>query len=61
MGLNGPTHMYPVMQLPAKKEKQIENQVVNSKEVDVEVEVEIVQPLKRLFLFASKEAHIGHH
>ena len=47
------------MQLPAKKEKRIEKQVVNGQEVDVEVEVEIVQPLKRLFLFHGKETSVG--
>ena len=46
------------MQLPAKMEKRIEKQVVDAsgKEMDVEVEVKIVQPLKRLFLFAGKRA-----
>jgi len=44
---------YPVMMPPAKKEKRIERHIVEGKEVDVEVEV--IQPLKRLFLFPGKE------
>jgi hypothetical protein len=43
------------MQLPPKMETRIEKQVVDGQIVDVEVEVEVVQPLKRLFLFAGKE------
>ena len=42
------------MQL-TKKEKRIERRVVDGVEQDVEVEVEIVAPLKRLFLFPDKE------
>jgi hypothetical protein len=41
------------------KEKHIERRVVDGQEVDVEVEVEVVQPLKRLFLFAGKETSVG--
>ncbi|KAG2336281.1 hypothetical protein BDR05DRAFT_1015112 [Suillus weaverae] len=46
---------YPVMMPPAKKEKRIEHRMVDSKVEEVEVEVEVVQPLKRLFLFPGKE------
>jgi hypothetical protein len=42
---------YPVMMPPARKEKRIEHQIVDGKVEEVEVEVEVVQPLKRLFLF----------
>jgi hypothetical protein len=42
---------YPVMMPPARKEKRIEHQIVDGKVKEVEVEVEVVQPLKRLFLF----------
>ncbi|KIK95158.1 hypothetical protein PAXRUDRAFT_827273 [Paxillus rubicundulus Ve08.2h10] len=47
---------YPVMMLPPKKEKRIETRIVDGKAKEVEVEVEIVQPLKRLFLFHGKES-----
>jgi hypothetical protein len=43
------------MMPPPKKEKRIETHVVDGKLEEVEVEVEIVQPLKRLFLFHGKE------
>jgi hypothetical protein len=46
------------MQLPPKTEKRIETQVIDGKTVDVEVEIEIVQPLKRLFLFPGKETSL---
>jgi len=46
------------MQLPPKKEKRVEKQVVDGLVVDVEVEVEIVQPMKRLFLFPGRETPI---
>ncbi|KAH9949843.1 hypothetical protein B0H21DRAFT_70272 [Amylocystis lapponica] len=49
------TMTYPIMQLPPKKEKRIERRIVDGEERDVEVEVEIVKPLKRLFLFPDKE------
>lgn len=45
---------YPVMQLPPRKEKRLERQIVDGVEVDVEVEVEVVQPFKRLFLFPGR-------
>jgi hypothetical protein len=51
---------YPIMQLPPKKEKRIEMQVVNGVEKEVEVEVEIIPPRKRLFLFAEKEVSPSH-
>ncbi|KIJ17772.1 hypothetical protein PAXINDRAFT_9714 [Paxillus involutus ATCC 200175] len=47
---------YPVMMPPPKKEKRIETRIVDGKVKEVEVEVEIVQPLKRLFLFHGKES-----
>ena len=43
---------YPVMQLPPKKVKQMQKQVVDGKEYDVEVEVEVVEERKCLFKFA---------
>lgn len=41
------------MPFPHKKEKRTEISIINGKEVRVEYEVEVQQPLKRLFLFAS--------
>jgi hypothetical protein len=49
---------YPVMPPIPKKEKRIQRQVVDGEEQEVEVEVEITQPLKRLFLFSGKEASL---
>ncbi|EGN98340.1 hypothetical protein SERLA73DRAFT_161157 [Serpula lacrymans var. lacrymans S7.3] len=46
---------YPVMMPPPKKEKRIEKRVVDGEEKDIEVEIEIHQPLKRLFLFPDKD------
>ncbi|KAF8442960.1 hypothetical protein L210DRAFT_960769 [Boletus edulis BED1] len=46
---------YPIMMLPPKKEKRIETRIVDGYLKEVEVEVEVVQPLKRLFLFHGKE------
>lgn len=46
---------YPVMMPPPKKEKRIETRIVDGNLKEVEVEVEVVQPLKRLFLFHGKE------
>ncbi|KAG2037835.1 hypothetical protein BDR03DRAFT_1091640 [Suillus americanus] len=46
---------YPVMMPPAKREKRIEHHMVDGEVKEVEVEVEVVQPLKRLFLFPGKE------
>ncbi|PFH53985.1 hypothetical protein AMATHDRAFT_45019 [Amanita thiersii Skay4041] len=43
---------YPIMQLPPKKETRKEKQLVDGVEVEVEVDVIVEQPLKRLFLFA---------
>ncbi|KAI0731931.1 hypothetical protein C8Q72DRAFT_775253 [Fomitopsis betulina] len=48
------TMTFPILQIP-KKEKRIERRVVEGKEQDVEVEVEVHQPLKRLFLFPGKD------
>ncbi|KAG0701394.1 hypothetical protein DFH29DRAFT_1000250 [Suillus ampliporus] len=50
---------YPVMMPPAKKEKRIERRMVDGVVREVEVEVEVVQPLKRLFLFPGKETAPG--
>jgi len=46
---------YPVMMPPPKKEKRVERRIVDGHLEEVEIEVEIVQPLKRLFLFNGKE------
>jgi hypothetical protein len=43
------------MMPPAKKERRVEQHIVDGKVEEVEVEVEVVQPLKRLFLFPGKE------
>jgi hypothetical protein len=40
--------LYDLMPLPTKREKRIEKQVVDGVEVEVEVEFEVMQPLKRL-------------
>ncbi|KAH9841460.1 uncharacterized protein C8Q71DRAFT_330608 [Rhodofomes roseus] len=48
------TMTYPILQIP-KKEKRIERKIVDGREQDVEVEVEVHQPLKRLFLFPGKD------
>jgi hypothetical protein len=47
------------MMPPAKKEKRIEHRMVDGEVKEVEVEVDVVQPLKRLFLFADKETTSG--
>lgn len=49
---------YPVMHPAVKKEKRIQTQVVNGVEQQVEVEVEVSQPFKRLFLFSDKDASV---
>ncbi|KZT11936.1 uncharacterized protein LAESUDRAFT_641577 [Laetiporus sulphureus 93-53] len=51
------TLTYPIMQMPLKKEKRIVHSVVDGKDKEVEVEVEVSQPLKRLFLFPGKEVN----
>ncbi|KAF8158369.1 hypothetical protein B0H34DRAFT_674786 [Crassisporium funariophilum] len=43
---------YPIMQLPPKKVKKMETQIIDGEEREVEVEVEVVEERKRLFLFA---------
>ena len=43
---------YPVMQLPPKKVKQMQKQIVDGEECEVEVEVEVVEKRKCLFKFA---------
>ncbi|KAG2071363.1 hypothetical protein BDR04DRAFT_511940 [Suillus decipiens] len=50
---------YPVMMPPAKKEKRIEHRMVDGEIKEVEVEVEVLQPVKRLFLFPGKETTPG--
>ena len=49
---------YPVMQPPRRREKRIQKQVVDGEERDVEVEVEITQSFKQLFLFSGKDASL---
>jgi len=49
---------YPVMLPTLRKEKRIQRQVVNGEEKEVEVEVEITQPFKQLFLFSGKDASV---
>lgn len=49
------TMMFPILRIP-KKEKRIEQRIVDGELRDVEVEVEIVEPLKRLFLFPGKDS-----
>jgi hypothetical protein len=41
--------------MPPQKEKCIQKRMVDGLEVDVDVEVEVVEPMKRLFLFPGKE------
>ena len=41
------------MRVAPKKEKRIERRVIDGVERDVEVEVLVEQPIKRLFLFAG--------
>lgn len=47
------------MQLPPKTEKRMEKQVVDGVEVDVEVEVIVEEPRKRLFLFPPREVSVS--
>ncbi|KIM89163.1 hypothetical protein PILCRDRAFT_2441 [Piloderma croceum F 1598] len=49
---------YPVMQPPRRREKRIQKQVVNGEERDIEVEVEVTQSFKQLFLFSGKDASL---
>ena len=49
---------YPVMPPTMRKEKRIQRQVVDGVEKDVEVEVQVTQPFKQLFLFSGKEASV---
>ena len=44
------------MQLPNKKEKRIEQRVIDGKKCAVEVEVEVLLQRKRLFLFPGKSS-----
>lgn len=50
---NVPT--YPIMPMPAKKEVRRETRVVDGVPKVVEVEVEVPNQMKRLFLFPGKE------
>ena len=45
---------YPIMELPPKKVKKLETQIIDGEECQVEVEVEVHEERKRLFLFAPK-------
>jgi len=45
---------YPIMELPPKKVKRLETQLIDGEECQVEVEVEVHEERKRLFLFAPK-------
>ncbi|TFK40542.1 hypothetical protein BDQ12DRAFT_664288 [Crucibulum laeve] len=47
---------YPIMQLPPKREKRKEKQVVDGQEVEIEYEVVVEEPRKRLFLFPASTA-----
>jgi hypothetical protein len=42
------------MELPPKKVKQLETRIIEGEERQVEVEVEVHEERKRLFLFAPK-------
>jgi hypothetical protein len=42
---------YPVMPFPPKKVKQMQKRIVDGKECEVEVEVEVVEERKCLFKF----------
>ncbi|KAI1786261.1 hypothetical protein LXA43DRAFT_1111219 [Ganoderma leucocontextum] len=44
---------YPIMRIAPKKEKHIERRLVDGVERDVEVEVLVEEPIKRLFLFGG--------
>ncbi|KAF9468528.1 hypothetical protein BDZ94DRAFT_1279631 [Collybia nuda] len=44
---------YPVMRMPQKTVKRMEKRVVDGVETEVEVEVVVDEPLKRLFLFPA--------
>ncbi|KAM5535015.1 hypothetical protein V8D89_011388, partial [Ganoderma adspersum] len=47
------TFTYPIMRFAPKKEKRIERRLVDGVERDVEVEVLVEEPIKRLFLFGG--------
>lgn len=47
--------MYPVTMPRPKMEKRMEPRMIDGEVKEVEVEVEIAQPLKRLFRFPDKE------
>lgn len=47
------TYTYPIMRTAPKKERRIERRLVGGVEQDVEVEVLIEEPIKRLFLFGG--------
>ncbi|KAG6332814.1 hypothetical protein ID866_6278 [Astraeus odoratus] len=48
---------YPLMKPPPKKERRWETRVIEGETKQIEVEVEVTQPLKRLFLFPGKETN----
>ncbi|KZP33452.1 hypothetical protein FIBSPDRAFT_881649 [Athelia psychrophila] len=46
---------YPAMPRPSQKELRMQRCIVDGVEREIEVEVDVTQPLKRLFLFADKD------
>ncbi|KAH9924692.1 uncharacterized protein BXZ73DRAFT_103531 [Epithele typhae] len=46
-------YTYPIMRVAPKKVKRIERQVIDGVEQDVEVEILVEEPIKRLFLFGG--------
>jgi len=52
---------YDIMQVPQKKVKKMEKRIqfINGEEVEDEVEVEVVEPLKRLFNFAPSMSRMS--
>ena len=47
------TYKYPIMRTAPRKEKRIVRKVIDGVERDFEVEVEVEEPIKRLFLFGG--------
>ncbi|KAI0754848.1 hypothetical protein C8Q80DRAFT_1093306 [Daedaleopsis nitida] len=47
------TYTYPIMRVAPKKERRVERKVVDGVEHEVEVEVLVEEPIKRLFLFGG--------
>lgn len=52
---------YDIMQVPQKKVKKMEKQIqlIDGEKVEVEVEVEVIEPLKRLFNFAPSMSRMS--